>query len=225
MYLYVEGAHYYDTLSSIYHNVFPSCNNSTSCNLTKTMSPFAVELYDRFLSMSSTNLVDLRNFLNYSNSSSYFTSFSSFDDKTALLGLHLNVHNSIIFYKMLMAITTSISLIVVVNIHTIIAFFSRTLAMFSDFFSLMVRKYGTYFDPIRDAINFSAKNSTNNANKSNSNSNNSSKQKNTTGSSGKDDQDRNDPSNNPFVKDNIEPNISIREVLIAILHIHSLIIH
>lgn len=127
LYLYDDYLYYCDTVLSIWASVSPNFPNIARFNFSNTMSSYTVEMYDRFLTVNSTNTYQVKSFV----SSSYFTCnfsfFSPLDFKNGLLGLHFKIHNSTIIYNAIMYIITPLLLAVAVNIGTALAFFLQPL--------------------------------------------------------------------------------------------------
>src|SRR5687768_16870582 len=132
--------YYYDNVLYFYDSIVHNCNAISDLQFRCKPSPFTTDLYNYYVSIGNTNIVQVTNLICTNGSSSYFTTFSPIQFKTALLYLHANIENSIIFYNMLMAVCSFMGLILAVNIHSIVAFFSRILDIFAHFFSSMIRK-------------------------------------------------------------------------------------
>lgn len=203
----------YNTALSILDNASHIMNNITipRPNFANNMSPYAIDLYERSLTIASTNTVNVREFIHSYTYSFNFSSFSPLGFKNSLVGFHTQIAMNIMLHKIVMGISGVICIVAGV------------------FFNANIKNHGSRYDPVREAANSSVNNETNN---SHSYTNKSSIQLGTNdsggtnssgGSEGNGDKNNKKPGNNSFL-DSPKPVVN-RNTLIAILYIRGRIIN
>lgn len=156
---------FYNDVLFFYDHIINSFNHFSS---SKMMNPLSLQLYNNYLNMATTNVVEVVKFAS-SSSTVKFSFFSPMQFSHHLVHLGTNIHVTTFLYNMLLFVLVPVGLTVAVNIHTILTFFSRILNIFFHFINSFIKKCGNYYDVVRGTMNGnSLNNSTNNNDKSNS---------------------------------------------------------
>ncbi len=171
---YEEIFSYSETLSNAYFNTFSYLANF-QVNLqfkTAPMHPIIANTYDMYLSMRDTT-INLRSFLHNATGVG-FSHFSSTIFSMDLLQFHTNIKTSSSLQNLIGIATTSLGLVVAVNIHTIIAFCLQLSNVLMSFAHSLIKTCGNYYDIVKDADykNFKRYIDYFNSNNTNNNSNN-----------------------------------------------------